>query len=695
MRKGALATRIAIVLTIYTTVLLGLAFAAVALLLDRELGVMILDSGTQAADARASQIGEILDKYRSQLRLVAARPELLAKNRDSAKHLVAEVKNQLSAEIASLFLAWPDGSAYSVENSAFDISDRPYFQTIMSKRSDWVVSDPVLSRTLGVNVIVMAMPAKAEDGSVAALVGIQVPLDTLSRLVAGIKMGSTGYAWLATSDGLVVAHPDSSRVMKLQLSRADSSGYRGLSSLGRAMASSSSGSGTWSDPAGTRYSTWYSAIPNSAGWVLAIDQQASESRRSLVIILGVLGGLLVLGVLVTVALAAFVARSIVRPLGRAASSFRELAEGEGDLSACIDLDLHDEVGDLVSDFNCFLAKLREMVVGLKDAQGGLTRLGEKLGASVDTAQGAAARLEEAIGAVRESGITQASSVEESASAVAQIARNIESLDALIANQSAAIAESSAAIEQMVGGIGAITASMSRMSGEFAELSRASDAGKAALDEAAGRISSVASRSRSLVEANEAIASIASSTNLLAMNAAIEAAHAGEAGKGFSVVADEIRRLSETAAEQSETIGQDLGGMTEALAELAGLSQRTEEAFALVTAKVAGTDYLVREMDRAMAEQAEGSRQILEALREMNEVAQQVRNGSVEMSAGNEAVLEEMGRLRASAEEVRDKVGIMASSSADIEMSVSNVAEAAEGAHETIERMEATIGRFKV
>jgi methyl-accepting chemotaxis protein len=248
---------------------------------------------------------------------------------------------------------------------------------------------------------------------------------------------------------------------------------------------------------------------------------------------------------------------------------------------------------------------------------------------------------------------------------------------------------------MVGNIGSVTGSVAKMAREFSALSGASEAGKAKLSEAAERIAQISSQSRALLETNEIIASIASSTNLLAMNAAIEAAHAGDAGKGFSVVADEIRRLSETAAEQSKTIGEELGRILEAIGDIVGLSRESEEAFSLVAGKIVGTEALVKEVDRAMAEQGEGSKQILEALREMNEVTSQVKTGSSEMSAGNRAVLEEMARLRDAAFDVKERVEAMAASAGDIGANVGAVADVAKGTRETIDRMEAAIGRFKV
>jgi methyl-accepting chemotaxis protein len=690
-----LRSRIALILTLYTAGLLGLALVTVGLLLDRRIKSMVLDSGAQAADARASELGEKLDKLRSQLRLVAARREFLSKDRRAAEALVLELKNLFSAEVSGFFVAWPDGKAFSPENPDFDVSDRDYFKKIMSRRSDWEVSDPVVSRTLDAPVIVMAYPVKADDGSVPALVALQVRLDALSALMDEIKLGATGYGWLATGGGLVIAHPNAAEVMKLHVPQADASGFRGLSAIGESMASDSKGAGSWVDPAGVRYNTWFSSVSNSSSWILAIDQKASESESAVRSTILVLALLLVVGVSVTFAISILIARSIARPLGLAAGGFRELAEGEADLTACIDMDAKDEIGDLVCDFNTFLGKLRDTIADLKGAQSGLSELGERLGASVEGTAAAVGALTESIEAVRDRGLRQASSVEESSSAISQIARNISSLDDLIAGQAASITEASAAIEQMVGSIGSVTASVSKMAEEFSALAGASEAGKAKLSEAAERIAQISSQSRALLETNEIIASIASSTNLLAMNAAIEAAHAGEAGKGFSVVADEIRRLSETAAEQSTTIGEELGSILEAIGDIVGLSKDSEEAFSLVAGKILATEALVREVDHAMAEQSEGSKQILEALREMNEVTTQVKTGSSEMSAGNRAVLEEMARLREAAFDVKERVDAMAASADDIGSNVGAVAGVAKGTRETIDRMEAAIGRFKV
>jgi methyl-accepting chemotaxis protein len=693
-KKRGLSSRIAIILTIYTSALLGFALLAVGARLGGQARSMAMANGAQAADARSSELGEMLDKFRSQLRLVAERREFLAKDRRGARALILELRDSFSSEASDAFVAWPDGEAFSATNPKFNVSDRDYFKKIMGKWSDWEIADPDISKTLGLPVVVAAIAVKADDGSVAALLGLQLRLDALSKLVGEIKVGTTGYGWLASKSGAVIAHPVAANVMGLDLAKADEKGYRGLSALGAAMLSSQRGSGSWRDPAGIRYDTYYATVSNSP-WILAIDQRADETEAAVSSIVLLLALLLAVGVVVTLAISMIIARSIARPLGLAAAGFREIAEGEADLTRAIAIDRSDEIGALVGDFNTFLSKLREVIANLKGAQSGLSGIGDKLGESVDGTESAVSQLNANIEGLRERGEHQSSSVEESSSAVSQISRNIASLDSLIESQAASITESSAAIEEMVGNIGSVTSSISRMAAEFAALSGASETGKAKLAVAAERIAQVAAQSRSLLEANEVIASIASNTNLLAMNAAIEAAHAGEAGKGFSVVADEIRRLAETASEQSKTIGSELGSILEAIGDIVQASKESEEAFSLVAGKIAATDLVVKEVNQAMAEQGEGSKQVLEALREMNDVTSQVKTGSSEMSEGNAAVLEEMARLRDAAFEVKERVDAMAESAAEIDANVRTVADMARGTRETIGRMEEAIGRFKV
>jgi methyl-accepting chemotaxis protein len=689
-----LALRITASISILVFVILAVTLQVVGSRLRGSLDAIIVGDNGQITKGRAAQLGEMLDKLHWQLRMVALRPELLSKDRKTAEATIVALQGAASPEVLGTIFAWPDGSYVSSAGARGNIADRDYFKQIMSG-SDYVVSEPVISKSLGVYQVVVAQAVKAPGGATAAMVAFQIKLTTLSEITASMKSGKTGYGWMINGQGLVIAFPNEKAIMSLNVTDADKQGYKGLDVFGKVMLAEESGFGSWLKPDGTPFTTFFSAVPNSPGWRLGVSLPSREIKEAASALTGILAAIFVVGMILAIVASAVLSRFILALIKRARDSFRELAEGEADLTVSVKVDRNDEVGDLVNEINVFLSRLREIMASLKGAQADLSGIGEGLGESVSGTAGAIEAMSRDIVSVRDSGVRQSASVEQSAGAVAQIARNISSLDELIAGQAASITEASAAIEEMVGNIGAVSTSISRMASEFSGLIAASEAGKSTLARAGERIGQVSAQSQSLVEANEAIASIASNTNLLAMNAAIEAAHAGEAGKGFSVVADEIRRLSETAAEQSKSIGGNLAGIMEAMSDIVEASRESEGAFSLVASKIADTDSLVREVHRAMEEQGEGSKQILEALREMNDVTAEVKNGSSEMSAGNRAVLEEMARLREAASEVKGLVEAISGEASAIAGNVGAVERMAGGTRETISRMDSAIGRFKV
>jgi methyl-accepting chemotaxis protein len=691
--RATLRARIGLAMGILPVVLLGGAIVFAGVRLSRDVGELLRVENLQIASARSSELGRLLELHYWELRLLSSQAGFASEDRKAAGALLRLASRQIKPDVAGLFLAWPDGGAMDASGRSYGAPETERFSPFFRDGMDFWIGEAGKSMAGDESVVPIAKAVKGRRGETVALVALELKLAALSEVTNAIKIGSS-YGWIMDAEGLVISHPDPAIAMRLKATDAGGSGFHGLEELARKMRGSGYGTGSFVSPEGRSVIDYFSRVPISPGWVMSLSMDEAEADRTVDALTAFLTGILVVGVALAVLVSAFVAGSIAKPVSRLALAFGEMADGEADLTRAFALARRDEVGDLSRGFDRFLGKLRSIVVGLKEAQGQLGEMGDRLrDASADTSI-AVAGIKENVDEVRARSRIQSLSVDESSSAVHQIATGIDSLGKLIADQAASVTEASASIEEMVGTIASINASIEKLAGSFESISASAGEGRSTQAVMAERIQSIAERSLALGEANETISAIASQTNILAMNAAIEAAHAGEAGKGFSVVADEIRRLAETSSAESLTIGTDLARVREAIADLVEASGESESSFVALSARVEDFDDLVSEVRLAMHEQREGTTQILEALRGMNEITSQVKGASGEMSSGNATILAEMERLRGLSSEIGERMDRVAEGANGLTEGARLMAETAGGAWRTIERMQDGIGRFR-
>ena len=379
--------------------------------------------------------------------------------------------------------------------------------------------------------------------------------------------------------------------------------------------------------------------------------------------------------LITIIVSALILLRILRPLKNVKDSIKSIASGDADLTKRLEVQSHDEVGNVVVGFNTFVEMLSNIIVSVKESKNELSQNGEKMesvtGETIDSIGQIISQLDE----VKEKLERQVSCVDQTIHGVAGVSQKIESMDSLMKNQVSGVKEATSSVNRMIVNIKNVGVKVESMTASFEGILKETQEGSNMQENVNHLIKDIETQSETLREANKVIAEIAEQTNLLAMNAAIEAAHAGESGKGFSVVADEIRKLSETSTSQSKTIGEQLAAIQNLISQVVQASENTIKVFNSVIGNIGQTNVAVLEIKSSLDQQQENSKQIERSLEMLDSTTKSMYEENVVMQSQNEDIHREIKELEETTEGMKagfEKMGQKAVSVKENSDSLTNI-----------------------
>jgi len=383
---------------------------------------------------------------------------------------------------------------------------------------------------------------------------------------------------------------------------------------------------------------------------MILQNSSMAIKRIIVIAIG----LLLVSILLTSLSSKFV---IVKPIVNVADTLKIVAEG--DLTKTINITTKDEIGDLASDFNFTMEKIRSLVSAIKYKINGLNHTSFELSVNMGETSMAVMEISSNLDNMENLMVKQENGAEEAGRAVGNIKESIDNLRKMIEEQTESVNMSSSAIEEMTANIHSVTQTLVENSKNVTALTEASENGKTGLQTVAQEIREIAHDSEGLLEINSVMNNIASQTNLLSMNAAIEAAHAGEAGRGFAVVADEIRKLAESSSKQSKTTAAMLKKIKASIDNITKSSDDVLARFDAIDSSVQTVTTHEQNIRNAMEEQETGGKQILDSIGRLRDITASVKKGSDDMEESGETLVKETDEfIKTSQEAVEGMHGIV-------------------------------------
>ncbi len=290
----------------------------------------------------------------------------------------------------------------------YNINEETWFKGAVGAKGIYI-SNVRVDPTTGNSIISISNIIKSDSGKPIGVLGADVSLVNLTRIVMNLEVGEEGYAFVTDKEGQVIAHKYYENVRN----RADYSSFHFVQDALKGQKSFT----TYKDVEGKDQFVAYGRY-DLLGWGIFVQQPVVEAFSSVDAITRTVLGLAVVVAVVSLALSLFLGEITIRP----ARKLLEVTEAvaNNDLTAVVQIKDTTEIGALGTAFNTMTSNLRQLVQEVILAAENLSASAEELASGSEQSTLSAQQVAEAIEQIAMGANDQAKKLEEIAQVVDQL-----------------------------------------------------------------------------------------------------------------------------------------------------------------------------------------------------------------------------------------------------------------------------------
>ncbi|HEY5543514.1 MAG TPA: sensor histidine kinase [Candidatus Binatia bacterium] len=205
----------------------------------------------------------------------------------------------------------------------------------------------------------IGVPIERFAGDVIGILRVEIDLKYVGQVISNVRVGKTGYVYLVTRDGQLIAHPDLSMVLQKRELRET----KQLKVVSFSPSNDNAPNALMAHNLhGKKVFSSFALIPG-LGWVVFAEQPVEEIYAPLYASVFRTSGAFLLALGVALLATLLVRRRVVLPLEKLRQGVERIRTG--DLTARLEIGTGDEIETLADEFNQMAAHLREAYTGLE------------------------------------------------------------------------------------------------------------------------------------------------------------------------------------------------------------------------------------------------------------------------------------------------------------------------------------------
>ncbi|MFJ7950998.1 methyl-accepting chemotaxis protein [Lysinibacillus sp. NPDC096418] len=616
------------------------------------------DNAESQVTIHASQLGTWLQTRKSEIEVMANIDLVRFGQQGDILRYFAEERARMDGTYSSISIGDTEGNLIFDSGTAIQIGSETTFPDVMAGKS--IISNPFPDKADPNNLIIsFEVPVHNEGKKVKGLVSGASPINKVFAETTNFNIGKTDIVYVFQNDGLVIHHPDGTKVLQENLLESSSPEMKDLTTE---MLKNGQGFSKVTMN-GEERMFFYSKVPNTS-WIMAVDVPLKEftSQLTPLLIIAVVSGIAALilnGIILFLLL-----RKVTNRIRKVATVAEKIAEGNLSLEKIEDYE-NDEVSHLANGVNQMANNLRDLLMHVHQSTEQVIEASDHFIKGVERASEASEVITSLTLEVSSATVLQLQTIQQNTEAIDQMAIGIQR----VASSSSDVSEATTKTEQeAVQGNRSIATVVKQMESIYQSVHKSSDV-----------VRLLASRSKEIGEISGIITSISDQTNLLALNAAIESARAGEHGKGFAVVAEEVRKL----AEQSKNSADKISSLID------DIQVNTEEAVQVMSASASD----VQEGTDLANHVGEMFNNILEAIKQVSDQIQEVSSSSEQLSASTEEISASSAEMLGIAQKSAQNANIVTTQSSSQLAVIEDMKRATDSLNELINELQKAMGKF--